>query len=223
MDLTNQVAVVSGAGSGLGRALALLLGKAGCRVALVGRRRGPLERTAELMEFSSPPLVLPGDVSVSTDVEKVSSAIFNEAGCPHILVNNAAVFPKLRPLQDLPIAEWDDTIATNLRGPVLLIRAFLPKMLELNYGRILNISAPLKHYPGASAYCASKCALDSLTKALSYENKSANVLINAVEPPMMNTEMHTGGADPNDIAPQLLAYLDPAEITLRGRIIKLST
>jgi len=93
------------------------------------------------------------------------------------------VFPENASVQETAVLDWDTTIATNLRGPYLLLRSFLPGMIENDYGRILNISAPLKHYPGAAGYCASKCALDSLTKATAFENKSRNILINAVEPP----------------------------------------
>jgi len=93
------------------------------------------------------------------------------------------VFPENASVQETAVLDWDTTIATNLRGPYLLLRSFLPGMIENDYGRILNISAPLKHYLGAAGYCASKCALDSLTKATAFENKSRNILINAVEPP----------------------------------------
>jgi 3-oxoacyl-[acyl-carrier protein] reductase len=126
-------------------------------------------------------------------------------------------------VQEMDIAEWDETMATNVRGPFLLIRAVLKPMLERDSGRILNISAPLKHYPGAAAYCASKCALDSLTKAIAFENKESAVRINAVEPPLLDTEMHTGGPKPETVVDEILQWVDPGDELGNGRIHKIKT
>ena len=121
-----------------------------------------------------------------------------------------------------PIEEWDKIMATNVRGPFLLIRAILPGMIQRGFGRIVNISAPIKHLPKATAYCASKSALDSLTKAVSYEVKGTDVLVNAVEPPFLNTEMHKGGKKPEEVVAQILAIAVEDKASIGGRIIKIS-
>lgn len=221
MDISNQIALVTGAGSGFGRALACLLAKQGCRLVLVGRRKDKLQETAGMLKTDKEPMVFTCDVSASMDVDDMAYEVLRECSQLHILVNNAAVFPENAPVHETAILDWDNAIATNLRGPFLLLRAFLPGMIEQDYGRILNISAPLKHYPGASAYCASKCALDSLTKATAFENKSRNLLVNAVEPPMMDTEMHTGGKSPDEVVPQVLPFFDPDDTKTRGRVVQL--
>jgi 3-oxoacyl-[acyl-carrier protein] reductase len=128
----------------------------------------------------------------------------------------------MKAVQDLPVEEWDKIMATNVRGPYLLMRAILPSMIQRGFGRILNISAPIKHLPKASAYCASKCALDSLTKAVSYELKGLDILVNAVEPPFLDTEMHKGGKKPEEVVAPILemAVLEPGSQS--GRIVKLT-
>jgi NAD(P)-dependent dehydrogenase (short-subunit alcohol dehydrogenase family) len=139
-----------------------------------------------------------------------------------ILINNAGIITGLKTVQELPIEEWDKIMATNVRGPYLLLRAILPGMIQRGFGRIVNISAPIKHLPKASAYCASKCALDSLTKAVSYELKGLDILVNAVEPPFLDTEMHKGGKKPEEVVAQILelAALDAGSQS--GRIVKIA-
>ena len=161
------------------------------------------------------------DVTDQKSVEKgVKQA---EKGGPiEILINNAGIITGLKPVLDLPVEEWDKNMATNVRGPYLLIRAILPGMIQRGFGRIVNISAPIKHLPKATAYCASKCALDSLTKAVSYEVKGTDVLVNAVEPPFLDTEMHKGGKKPEEVVTEILAIAEEDNASISGRIIKIT-
>ena len=112
-------------------------------------------------------------------------------------------------------------MATNVRGPYLMIRAILPGMIQRGFGRILNISAPIKHLPKASAYCASKCALDSLTKAVGYELKGVDVIINAVEPPFLDTEMHKGGKRAEEVVTPIMELVAAETGSQSGRIVKI--
>lgn len=221
MEINDHIAVITGAGSGFGRAIAQVLAREKCQLILVGRRKEKLEETASQLPDSARVSLFSKDVSASVDVEELAGDVLRENKRVHILVNNAGVFPENAPIHETDILDWDTTYATNVRGPYLLMRAFLPGMIENDYGRILNISAPIKHYPGAAGYCSSKSALDSLTKAVAFENKKRNILVNAVEPPFMDTEMHTGGDDPLTIAEKLLPYFDPEESKMRGRINKI--
>jgi len=221
MDIKGHSAVITGAGSGFGRAIAQVLAKEGCNLILVGRRKEKLEETASQLDGNVQASIFSKNISASVDVEELAADVLREHKKVHILVNNAGVFPENAPIEQMDILDWDTTFAANLRGPFLLMKAFLPSMIENDYGRILNISAPIKHYPGAAAYCASKSALDSLTKAVAFENKKRNILVNAIEPPFMDTEMHTGGDDPAEIAKEVLPYFNPEEEKMRGRINKI--
>ncbi len=222
MHFKNQVAMVTGAGSGLGRALALGLAAEGAKLVLLGRREDRLEATAATArELGAEVLIRPTDVSVSLEVATTVEEATAEWGQIDLLVNNAGIFPRKSPLHEVEMVDWDQTLATNLRGPFLLMRAILPGMIARNFGRIVNISAPLKHYPTASPYCASKCALDSLTKTAAYELRGKNILVLGVEPPFLDTEMHSGGKAAETVVPAILELLALPEGSPSGRIVKL--
>lgn len=219
MRFEDQVVWITGAGSGYGAALARAFAGEGARVVLSGRRRGRLEEVAG--ELDGHGRVLPLDVSVSVEVEEAAEEVLREEGRVDVLVNNAGVFPAKAPVPEVAVVDFDRAMATNVRGPFLLMRAVIPGMRAAGRGRIVNVSAPLKHFPTAAAYCASKCALDALTKAAALELRGSDILINAVEPPMMDTEMHAGGKLPKDcVGPVLeLAALPRGGAT--GRIVKI--
>jgi NAD(P)-dependent dehydrogenase (short-subunit alcohol dehydrogenase family) len=222
MMVENPIFWITGAGSGFGRALALeALARHGS-VILSGRRAAPLQETAQLGGAPAGRfLVLPFDVSSSLETEEAAETAVKWQGRIDVLINNAGIFPEKKPVQDMAVADWDRTLAVNARGPFLLTRAVLPHMLRENSGRILNISAPLKHLPLAAAYCASKCALDSLTKALAFELRNTMITVYGIEPPMMDTPMHSGGKHPSAIAPAVIDLALSPEPPPTGRIIKI--
>ena len=221
MHLKDKVILITGAGSGLGRALAIGLGGGGAKVICAGRRKEKIQQTAEeVTKAGGLGTAVEMDV---TDVKSVEKGLkmAEKVGPIEILINNAGIITGLKAVQDLPVEEWDKIMATNVRGPYLMIRAILPGMIQRGFGRILNISAPIKHLPKASAYCASKCALDSLTKAVGYELKGVDVIINAVEPPFLDTEMHKGGKKPEEVVAQILELVALEAVAPSGRVIKL--
>lgn len=222
MNLKGKIILITGAGSGLGKALAVAAGQAGAKVVCAGRRRDRIQQTAEeVTKAGGVGTTVEMDVTDPKSVEKGLKQT-EKTGPIEVLINNAGIITGLKPVQQLPIEEWDRIMATNVRGPFLLIRALLPGMIQRGFGRIVNISAPIKHLPKASAYCASKCALDSLTKAVSYEVKGTDVLVNGVEPPFLDTEMHQGGKKPEEVVSQILelATLEPG--SPGGRIVKIA-
>lgn len=222
MNLKDKVILITGAGSGLGKALAVAAGQAGAKVICAGRRKDRIQQTAEkVTQAGGVGTFVEMDVTDPKSVEKGLKQA-EKTGPIEILMNNAGIITGMKPVQDLPIEEWDKIMATNVRGPYLLIRAILPGMIHRGFGRIVNISAPIKHLPKATAYCASKCALDSLTKAVSYELKGTDVLVNAVEPPFLDTEMHKGGKKPEEVVAQVLELAALEAGNPAGRIIKLS-
>lgn len=222
MNLKDKIILITGAGSGLGKALALAAGQAGAKVICAGRRKDRIQQTAEeVTRAGGVGTAVEMDVTDPKSVEK-GLKLIEKAGPIEILINNAGIITGLKPVQDLPIEEWDKIMATNVRGPYLLIRGVLPGMIQRGFGRIVNVSAPIKHLPKATAYCASKCALDSLTKAVSYEVKGTDVLVNAVEPPFLDTEMHKGGKKPEEVVEQILELAILKGDTPGGRILKIS-
>ena len=221
MNLKDKVVLITGAGSGLGKALALVAGQAGAKVICAGRRKERIQQTAdEVTQAGGVGLAVEMDVTDLKSVEK-GLKMAEKVGPIDVLINNAGIITGLKAVQDLPVEEWDKIMATNVRGPYLLMRAILPGMIQRGFGRILNISAPIKHLPKASAYCASKCALDSLTKAVGYELKGVDIIINAVEPPFLDTEMHTGGKKPEEVVAQILELVALDAGSQSGRVIKI--
>ena len=204
MNLKDKVVLITGAGSGLGKALAVAAGQVGAKVICAGRRKDKIQHTAdEVSKAGGMGTAVEMDVTDLKSVEK-GVKLVEKVGPIDVLINNAGIITGMKAVQDLPVEEWDKIMATNVRGPYLLMRAILPGMIQRGFGRILNISAPIKHLPKASAYCASKCALDSLTKAVSYELKGLDVLVNAVEPPFLDTEMHKGGKKAEEVVAPIM-------------------
>ena len=221
MNLKDKVVLITGAGSGLGKTLAVAAGQVGAKVICAGRRKDKIQHTAdEVSKAGGMGTAVEMDVTDLKSVEKGLKQA-EKMGPIEILFNNAGIITGLKAVQDLPIEEWDKIMATNVRGPYLLIRSILPGMIQRGFGRIVNISAPIKHLPKASAYCASKCALDSLTKAVGYELKGVDVIINAVEPPFLDTEMHKGGKKPEEVVAQILELATLETGAPSGRVIKL--
>jgi NAD(P)-dependent dehydrogenase (short-subunit alcohol dehydrogenase family) len=222
MNLKDKVVLITGAGSGLGKALALAAGQVGAKVICAGRRKDKIQQTAdEVNKVGGMGAAMEMDVTDLKSVEK-GLKMAEKVGPIDILINNAGIITGMKAVQDLPVEEWDKIMATNVRGPYLLMRAILPGMIQRGFGRILNISAPIKHLPKASAYCASKCALDSLTKAVGYELKGVDVIINAVEPPFLDTEMHKGGKKPEEVVVQILELVALEAGSQSGRVVKIA-
>jgi NAD(P)-dependent dehydrogenase (short-subunit alcohol dehydrogenase family) len=191
--------VVTGAGSGIGRALAVGFSRDGADVVGIGRTRESLERTAELCGARRMHYVV-GDVSCEADVERLFREAIDRHGRVDILVNNAALYPKLGFL-DSPHREWARVIEVNVIGLALCCRAALPGMLERGHGRIINIGsfAWKRPIPASSAYSASKGAVTSFTKALAAEidrSRYPDVLINELLPGVYRTQMSEIGEDP---------------------------
>jgi 3-oxoacyl-[acyl-carrier protein] reductase len=221
MNLKDKVVLITGAGSGLGKALALAAGQVGAKVICAGRRKERIQQTAdEVSKVGGMGTAVEMDVTDLKSVEK-GLKMAEKVGPIDVLINNAGIITGMKAVQDLPVEEWDKIMSTNVRGPYLLMRAILPGMIQRGFGRILNISAPIKHLPKASAYCASKCALDSLTKAVGYELKGVDVIINAVEPPFLDTEMHKGGKKPEEVVIQILDLVGLEAGSQSGRIVKI--
>jgi meso-butanediol dehydrogenase / (S,S)-butanediol dehydrogenase / diacetyl reductase len=185
-----QAAIVTGAGTGIGAAVARRLGADGYGVGLVGRRVEPLESVAAELEAA---LVVGADVGVSGEAERIVAAAVERFGGVDILVNNAGVGESGAALDETP-ESWDVTLRINLTGAFLMARAALPQLIERR-GSIVNVSSinGLVAGPGWTSYCASKAGLVMLTRSLAVDYGPQGVRTNCVCPGWVRTPM--GDAD----------------------------
>lgn len=178
-----RTALVSGAGNGLGRAIALALGAAGARVVLVGRHRATLEETQSLAAAAGTAAVVAVvDVSDPTSVADLAAELSQER--ISILVNNAGVAGPVAPLVEVEPEDWDAVFAVNVRGTYLMCRAFLPPMIERGDGDIINLASVSGKRPLAmrTPYCASKMAVIGLTITLGAEVGPFGIRVNSLSP-----------------------------------------
>ena len=204
------LAVVTGAGSGIGRATALELARRGLDVALLGRTEGTLRATATEAERAGVrTLVARVDVGVEADVRAAVDAILAKLGTPRVVVHNAGIAGRKARVEDTSAAEWDAVMAVNLRGPFLVSRALLPAMRAAATGRFVtlgSISATLGT-AGLAAYCASKWGAVGFTKSLAEELRGSGLQAVAVLPGSVDTPMVKVGGFPPLMSPKDVARL----------------
>jgi NAD(P)-dependent dehydrogenase (short-subunit alcohol dehydrogenase family) len=193
--LDGKVAWVTGAGRGLGAAIARGLAAAGAAVVLTARTGSELAETlAKIEADGGRGLVLPADVTDSERVEAVAAAAVEEFGGLDILVNNAGISPVLTRSEGLRLADWQRILEVNLTGSFLCAQAAGRYMLAASSGSIVSISSVHGHsgWPRLAAYAASKGGLEMLTRTLAVEWADRNVRVNAVAPGYFATEMTAG-------------------------------
>ena len=184
----DRVALVTGGGTGIGRATALSLAASGAAVVVTGRRREPLEEVAA--EVGG--LAVAGDMSVPEDARRVVDEAVRVYGALHVVVNNAGSIRRNQRLHEVGVERWDEQIASNLRGPYLVLHAALPELLRSDGDRaIVNVSSTLAVKPvsGTAPYAAAKGALIALTKTLAVEYGGDGIRCNAVLPAVVRTAL----------------------------------
>jgi 3-oxoacyl-[acyl-carrier protein] reductase len=190
----SRIALVTGAGSGIGRAIAEKLGKEGERV-VVNDLKGEAadEIVAGIKESGGEASSAPGDVSDVEDVDRIVAAAREAHGSPEILVNNAGFLQQKR-FVDLTVEDFDRMIAVHLRGTFLCTRAVLPEMLSRGSGIIVNVASQLGQIGGVELchYSSAKAGIIGLTKSLAREVSAQGVRVNAVAPGPINTELVLG-------------------------------
>jgi NAD(P)-dependent dehydrogenase (short-subunit alcohol dehydrogenase family) len=209
--LDGQVAVISGAGRGIGAAIAHELSKLGAIVVLCGRTRPALEQTAQsIAEAVGKAEVVPWDVTSLASVEAAAKHVEATYGRLDILVNNAGIGGFSSPLHQLSPHEWDQILNTNLRGVYYAVRAFAPLMIRARSGHIINISSlsGKNALPNGAAYAASKWGLNGLSYSLAEELRSHNIRVAVVCPGSTNTDLSPhAGKDPSKmLQPQDVAH-----------------
>ncbi|MCW2904959.1 MAG: oxidoreductase [Streptosporangiaceae bacterium] len=178
--VAGRTALVTGAGNGLGRAIALALAESGARVVLVGRTRESLEEVAA--EIGRDSVVASCDTSDAEQVAALGQQMVGEQ--VSILVNNAGIPGPVAPLVDIDVDDWDEVFAVNVRGVYLMCRQFLPPMVERGSGDVFNLESVSGKRPLArrTPYTASKMAVIGLTTSLAYEVGPVGVMVNSLSP-----------------------------------------
>jgi NAD(P)-dependent dehydrogenase (short-subunit alcohol dehydrogenase family) len=224
MKLAGKVAVVTGASRGIGRAIAAALAGEGAVVAgcALHAERGFLGAGAPAGSF-----LATCDVRRAAEVEGFRDRVLGDVGVPDILVNNAGTVARARFI-DLSEDTWDDVLASNLKGTFLITRAFLPDMMRLRRGRIINLASIAGRQGTAmlSAYCAAKHAVVGLTRSLAEELRDAGIPVNAICPGSVDTEMLKVGMPggqprmtPEEVARTALFLAADAPLAMTGSCV----
>jgi 3-oxoacyl-[acyl-carrier protein] reductase len=208
--LAGQVAVITGAGRGIGAAIALELSNLGATTVLCGRTRAALESSAEVIaQAGGKAEVVPCDVTSLPSVEAAAKLVEASFGRMDILVNNAGIGGFGGPLHQLAPESWDEILNTNLRGVYYAVRAFAPMMIRARSGHIINVSslAGKNALPNGAAYAASKWGLNGLSYSLAEELRGHNIRVAVICPGSTNTELsphagkdHSKMLQPEDVA-----------------------
>jgi len=190
--LKDKVAIVTGAGRGIGRAIALAFAREGANVVVVSRTLSEVENTAaQVLALGRRALALRVDVSRMEEVENMVKSTLRDFGRIDVLVNNAGILGPVGPLIENDVEHWIETVKVNLTGTFLCCKAVLPIMIKQGGGKIINLSGGGAAYPRPrfSAYATSKAAVVRLTETLAEELKEFNVQVNAIAPGAINTRI----------------------------------
>ena len=210
--LYGQVAIVTGAGSGIGAAIACRLAQMGAIAVLCGRKRAPLESTAAtIAESGGRGEIAVCDVMDMGSVESVAAHVDRNFGRADILINNAGVGAFAGPLHQMSPESWEQVMNTNLRGVFYCIRAFTPNMIRARNGHIVNISslAGKNALPNGAAYAASKWGLNGLSYSVAEELRTHNIRVSVVCPGSVHTDLspHEGKDPKKMLQPDDVAHV----------------
>jgi 3-oxoacyl-[acyl-carrier protein] reductase len=220
--LSGQVAVVTGAGRGIGAAIARNLAALGATVVLCGRTVKPLQGTAaEIAASGGQTKIIQCDVSNLESVEALAEFVEKSFGRTDVLVNNAGTGSFAAPLHELTPDEWEKILNTNLRGVYYCIRSFAPLMIRARTGHIINISslAGKNALPNGAAYAASKWGLNGLSYSVAEELRTHNIRVAVVCPGSVDTDLspHTGKNPDKMLKPEDVAHVVEMLVTQAPR------
>jgi len=189
--VAGKAAIVTGAGTGIGRAIALALAREGAKVVVAGRRREKLEEVAQaIRRAGGEAVVTVCDVSIEADSQRAVKDAEEAFGYVNVLVNNAGAL-SVSTVEGISVEEWDRLMATNLKGPFLMSRAVLPAMRRAGGGAIVNVGSVLGlvAMKDRAAYCASKGGVTMLTKAMALDHAQEKIRVNCICPAIVETDM----------------------------------
>ena len=237
MEIRGQVAIVTGGGSGLGRAMAKGLARKGAKVLLADVRKEAGEKVLdEIREIGGEAELFVANVSQEETASELVQYCLTRFGRLDILINNAGLRMEkhednlyepwrclqMRPTHELPIEDWDLVLNVNLRAVFLCTRFSLPPMIEQHRGTIISISSNpgSQGVAGKSAYCASKHAVEGLMKTVAAEVKGHGISANAIHPGGRVNVDGRGGNDPEIVVPLVLYLCSQNKPTITGQTIR---
>ncbi len=192
MRLQGQVALITGSGRGIGRAIAERFAREGAAVFLTSNTEAELQATAEAITTAGGRAAyLAGDIAAEAFIPRLVEQVHRASGPIDVLVNNAGIYEGVKAVVELSPQEWDHVLEVNLRAPFLLLSAVLPEMIERRRGVVLNISSisAKAAFPWGSAYAASKAGLIGLTRVAAAEVAAQGIRVNALCPGAVSTRM----------------------------------
>jgi len=234
VKLAGIIAIVTGAGRGIGRGIALTFAREGADVAIASRTGLELEALAEeIRALGRRVLVQPTDVTQEDQVQLLVDRTLAEFGRVDVLVNNAGTIILPGDILQTSLQAWEEMMAANARSVFLCCKAVLQTMIERRKGKIINISsaAGLRGLPDRAAYCASKFAVTGFTEALALDMKPYGIAVNAICPGAVDTPLtsisrpdddKTGWMKPKDIADVALFLASDDSRAMTGAIVEVS-
>lgn len=189
MRLQGKTALITGGGTGIGKAIATLFAKEGARVAISGRRKPQLDETISTMGPNA--MAVTTDVTDMAQVQQMVDEVMSACGRIDILVNNAAVITSRTPLADTPLEAWDVMMDINVRGIYYACKAVLPHMMQQGSGAVINIAsvAGQRGQPGNAAYSTTKGAVMNMTRSVAVDYGPHGIRCNSISPALVRTEM----------------------------------
>ena len=226
MKLKDKVALITGGGRGMGKAVAQAYARAGAKLALCARTSAELDETVkELRGMDAQAEGWACDVSLEQPAREFVAAAHEKFGRIDILVNNAGVMTRPAPMTDLDVKKWDYTIAVNLRGPFLISQAVVPIMTKQKAGSIINVSSMIGRgaYANFLAYATSKWGLEGFSQTLAAEVRPSNIRVNSVEPGYVATKL-TGysGSQPESVTEVFVFLASDESKSVTGKMLSSS-
>lgn len=205
-----KTALVTGAGTGVGRAIAITLAKEGYRVVLTGRREEKL-REVEKEIGNDNTLVITADVTNEQSIRELHQQLTQKTGGElHVLVNNVGGVPAMGTVEDMSLDQWRSVMDTNLTSQFLVTKAFLPELRKSNGGKIISVTSGMAHFfmKGFAAYSASKAAVEALIKTVAEEEKDNGIEVHLFDPENVISEGNPQGEkDPLEVMEKLLPLI----------------
>ena len=212
MKLEDKVAIITGAGSGIGRAIALAFANEGAVVVLADLNHDAVKETEkEIKESENKSITIKTDVTKGSDVDAMVTQTLEEFGRIDILVNNVGMpgSQEATVLHSTPEEEWDRVVAVNLKSVYLCSKRVIPEMIKQGAGKIINLSsaAGIVAFPGRAAYTATKGAVSLITKAMALDYSKYNINVNAICPGMVETPMTKWRLDNPELRKEVLNWI----------------
>jgi 3-oxoacyl-[acyl-carrier protein] reductase len=226
MKLKDKVALITGGGRGIGKAVALAYAHEGAKIAICARTASEIEQTlGEIQALEAEGAGWACDVSLEEPVQELVANVKQKFGRVDVLVNNAGVMTRPAPTIELDVKKWDYTIAVNLRGLFLTTQAVLPIMMKQRSGSIINLSSTIGRgaYANFIAYATSKWGVEGFTQTLADEARPYHIRANSVEPGYVATKL-TGyrGSEPSSVTGVFVYLASDESVDVSGKMLSSS-